>query len=57
MHVRQDAPRDVGDPCRSGPAHLDADAKKEFRRLANMLLRIRVLTEADGIALANLCQA
>jgi len=39
------------------PDHLDAEAKKEWKRLSRMLLRIRVLTEADGMALANLCQA
>lgn len=37
------------------PAHLDALAKKEWRRLVPMLQRMRVLTEADGTALANLC--
>jgi len=47
-------------PARKAPTcpdHLDADAQKEWKRLVKMLLRIRVLTEADGIALANLCQA
>ncbi len=39
------------------PAHLDADAKKEWRRLVKILMRMRVLTEADGMALASLCQA
>jgi P27 family predicted phage terminase small subunit len=38
------------------PAHLDADAKKEWRRLVKILMRMRVLTEADGMALASLCQ-
>ncbi len=37
------------------PADLDAEARKEWRRLVPMLERMRVLTEADGIALANLC--
>lgn len=47
-------------PARKAPScpdHLDADARKEWKRLVKMLLRIRILTEADGIALANLCQA
>ena len=37
------------------PAHLDADARREWRRLAPILERMRVLTEADEIALGNLC--
>jgi P27 family predicted phage terminase small subunit len=37
------------------PSTLDAGAKKEWRRLLPILERMRVLTEADGIALANLC--
>jgi P27 family predicted phage terminase small subunit len=41
-------------PC---PEHLDKEAKAEWRRMVRVLLRIRVLTEADGIVLANLCQA
>ena len=39
------------------PSHIDKEAKKEWRRIAPMLLRNRVLTEADYMALANLCQA
>src|SRR5262245_47876165 len=39
------------------PAHLDHEARKEWRRLVRMLTKMRVLTEADGIALATLCQA
>ena len=34
---------------------LDADARREWRRLAPILERMRVLTEADEIALGNLC--
>lgn len=41
-------------PC---PDHLDDAAKREWKRLVKILLRTRVLTEADGLALANLCQA
>jgi P27 family predicted phage terminase small subunit len=37
------------------PKHLNELAKKEWRRLCPLLERMRVLTEADGIALANLC--
>ena len=37
------------------PKHLDERAQKEWRRLVPMLEQMRVLTEADGIALANLC--
>ncbi len=37
------------------PQSLDANARKEWRRLLPILERMRVLTEADGIALANLC--
>ena len=38
------------------PDYLDETAKKEWKRLVPILERMRVLTEADGIALANLCQ-
>ena len=38
------------------PRYLDQAAKREWRRLAPILSRMGVLTEADGIALANLCQ-
>lgn len=37
------------------PKHLDKIARKEWNRLCPMLQRMRVLSEADGIALANLC--
>jgi P27 family predicted phage terminase small subunit len=39
------------------PDHLDETAKREWKRMVKLLLRTRVLTEADGLALANLCQA
>jgi P27 family predicted phage terminase small subunit len=39
------------------PDHLDAEAKKEWKRLVPVLRRMKVLTEADGMTLANLCQA
>src|SRR3954463_11901853 len=37
------------------PKHLDERAQKEWKRLCPMLLRLGLLTEADSIALANLC--
>jgi P27 family predicted phage terminase small subunit len=37
------------------PRHLDKFARKEWKRLCPMLERMRVLTEVDGTALANLC--
>lgn len=38
------------------PDHLDEVARKEWKRLAPILSRMRVLTEADYITLAALCQ-
>lgn len=38
------------------PEHLDERAKKEWKRLVPVLRRMKVLTEADWMALANLCQ-
>jgi P27 family predicted phage terminase small subunit len=38
------------------PEHLDEHAKKEWKRLVPVLRRMRVLTEADWMTLANLCQ-
>src|SRR5260370_35174381 len=38
------------------PDHLDALAKKEWKRLVPVLRRMKVLTEADGMTVANLCQ-
>ena len=37
------------------PDYLDEAAKREWKRLVPILERMRVLTEADGMALANLC--
>lgn len=37
------------------PAYLDADAKKCWRIQTAKLLRMRVLTDADAIAMENLC--
>jgi P27 family predicted phage terminase small subunit len=39
------------------PKHLDDVARAEWRRLSKLLLGMKVLTEADYLALANLCQA
>jgi P27 family predicted phage terminase small subunit len=38
------------------PPYLDDEARREWRRLVPILLRMRVLTEADYHALGNLCQ-
>src|SRR5258708_4854243 len=38
------------------PEHLDDLARKEWKRLVPILRRMKVLTEADCMALANLCQ-
>jgi P27 family predicted phage terminase small subunit len=54
VNRREPAPRTVAPKC---PPHLDELARKEWRRLVPVLRRMRVLTEADGIALGNLCQA
>lgn len=39
------------------PEYLDAVARGEWDRLVKILLAMRVLTEADYIALGNLCQS
>lgn len=45
----------IGEPeC---PRHLNAIARKEWRRLCPLLLSMGVLSETDGIALGNLCNA
>lgn len=54
LNSREPQPNRVAPKC---PSHLDKEAKREWRRLVPILLRMRVLTEADGYALANLCQA
>ena len=46
-------PRVVSPRC---PEHIDERARTEWKRLVPILRRMKVLTEADGIALANLCQ-
>ena len=39
------------------PDHLDETAQKEWARVSRLLVAMKVLTEADYIALGNLCQA
>jgi P27 family predicted phage terminase small subunit len=39
------------------PRYLDRVARGEWKQLVPILLSMRVLTEADGVALGNLCQA
>ena len=39
------------------PAYLDREARRQWKRLVPILLSMRVLTVADGMALATLCQA
>jgi P27 family predicted phage terminase small subunit len=41
-------------PC---PNHLSREARRYYRELAEILFKARILTEADGIVLANLSQA
>jgi P27 family predicted phage terminase small subunit len=53
INSNEPQPRNVAPKC---PKHLDARAKKEWQRLVPILLRMRLLTKADGIALETLCQ-
>ena len=53
LNAREPQPRSVAPRC---PDHLDENAKKEWKRLVPILRRMKVLTEADWMALANLCQ-
>ena len=53
VNSREPKPRATVPRC---PDHLDDRAKKEWKRLVPVLRRMRVLTEADGMALANLSQ-
>ena len=54
LNTREPKPRATKPKC---PSHLDDAAVAEWKRLVPILSRMRVLTEADGMALANLCQA
>ncbi len=53
LNPHEPKPRKAVPRC---PEHLDERARKEWRRLVPVLQRMGVLTEADGLALANLCQ-
>jgi P27 family predicted phage terminase small subunit len=52
LNKREPKPQ-AGDPHM--PDHLDEAARAEWKRLVPMLREMRVLTEADYLALANLC--
>src|SRR5262249_23321427 len=54
LNGNEPRPRPVAPRC---PKHLDDEARREWRRMVPVLLRMRVLTEADGHCLANLCLA
>ena len=54
INDREPTPRMVAPRC---PSYLDARAKQEWKRLVPILSRMRVLSEADGLVLANLCIA
>lgn len=54
LNAREPKPR-AGEP--EMPRHLDREARREWKRLVPILLGMRVLTEGDGIALANLCSS
>ena len=52
--VNDREPRPAPPRC---PKHLDAKARREWRRLVRILQRMRDVTEADGFAMEILCQA
>jgi len=54
LNKREPKPTAADPAC---PEHLDPVAKQEWDRLLPILRTMRVLTEADGILLANLCSA
>src|SRR5580698_7010248 len=54
LNRREPQPRAKAPKC---PDHLDEIAKNEWKRLIPILRRMRLLSEADGMALASLCQA
>ena len=54
INTREPKPLAVRPKC---PTYLDEAGQKEWKRLMPILVRMKVVTEADGIALANLCQA
>jgi P27 family predicted phage terminase small subunit len=54
LNPSEPKPRVAAPEC---PDHLNAIARKQWEKLVPVLLGMRVLTEADEIALGNLCQA
>ena len=54
LNKKEPQPRQIIPDC---PAYLDEAAKLEWNRLAPILQQMRVVTDADGIALGMLCQA
>lgn len=54
LNILEPRPRQIIPAC---PKHLDAEGRLAWRRLVPVLERMRVLTEADGIVLANLCDS
>lgn len=56
LNPREPKPRPDAPKC---PRYIRSDpvARKEWRRLVPILTRMKVLTEADGLVLANLCLA
>ena len=54
LNKREPKPEAKAPEC---PAHLDDLAKTEWARVVPILLQMRVLTEADYMALGTLCQA
>lgn len=49
-------PFEVPESTPYAPRHLSDEAQKQWRQLAGMLVRAGVYTEADGMALAALCE-
>ena len=54
LNDREPQPLEIAPRC---PPHLDKLARQEWKRIVPILLQMRILTEADGMCLANLCQA
>lgn len=54
LNANEPQPAQVPPRC---PSHLSKEAKKEWKRLSTLLMRMRVLTEADGDALEQLVTA
>jgi P27 family predicted phage terminase small subunit len=53
--INQDEPKlELSEP--NCPEYLDEVAQREWKRIVPILMRMRVLSEADEIQLANLCQ-